>query len=252
MKKGLILFLFLISSILIADWHDFGKENDSMFNVAVANEYETELEFNLDGFNLEKIEDNKEIYWAISYPGEGEFMQVGMPGLPRFSRLIAIPANADVELEILGKSEEIFESIKVFPQQQLQSESKKETHEFVINSSFYDGNETFPNNIAELGEPAILRDLRVITLTINPFSYDAGTNELNVIHNLKLKVTTKGNSNKNVKLSQRPISRFFEPLYESAVLNYSSVDRSEYQQPSYLFIYPDNAAVENSLQMLLD
>ncbi|MDP8267360.1 MAG: C25 family cysteine peptidase, partial [Candidatus Tenebribacter davisii] len=45
----------------------------------------------------------------------------------------------------------------------------------------------------------------------------------------------------NIKDTDRKVSRFFEPIYRSAIMNYDSTVSRDlvYQDPSYLFIYPD-------------
>jgi hypothetical protein len=236
----------------MAEWHSIAGQTDELFTVNTANNFATEVEFNLDGFEIETISNKDVEYSRIVYPGEGEFLQIGMPDLPRFSRLLTIPANADVEIEVLEKNIEIFSSMRIYPQQPLQSESNRQQPEFTINKDFYRSEQTFPTKIAEVGEPAIMRDLRVVSLTINPFQYNPAQEQLIITKNVKVRINLTGSNSKNVKYQQRPVSRFFEPLYQSSVLNYTGGDRDDYQQPSYLFIYPDNSAVESTLQLLLD
>ncbi|MDN5354610.1 MAG: hypothetical protein PWQ09_1366 [Candidatus Cloacimonadota bacterium] len=252
MRRGLILLFIFSCAILTAEWHSLGEKTAKLFEVKTSDLATTEVEFELDGFEKRKIVVDNTDYYQISYPGEGEFLAVGMPDLPRFSRLLAIPADAQMEVEVVEKSQEVISNFQIYPQQPLQSESNRQQQHFIKDIDFYNSDNFFPKKIVELGKPAIMRDLRIVNLTINPFQYNAAKQELKIFKKLRVKVTTSGSSSENVKFHQQAISRYFEPIYKSIVLNYSAIDRTNYQRPSYLFIYPDNSTVESTLQFLLD
>ncbi|MCK4694532.1 MAG: hypothetical protein KAT74_02155, partial [Candidatus Cloacimonetes bacterium] len=213
---------------------------------------QTEIRFSLNGYEIKNINANGKIFSRISYPDVGEFAEVGKPDLPRFTRLIAIPDEGEVSFEIIGLEDEIIPEMNIYPRQSL--EDQPQNNEFVINEEYYKNGEIFPLQIVELGTPAILRDYRLVSLTINPFQYDPRTKELRIIQNIDVKVNTSGTGGENIRSGDSKISRFFEALYESVIMNYESIiDRDdEYQDPSYLFIYPNNEDVEGDLQMLAD
>ncbi|MBN1326410.1 MAG: choice-of-anchor D domain-containing protein, partial [Candidatus Cloacimonetes bacterium] len=145
------------------------------------------------------------------------------------------------------------ENVIIYPAQELMSESNRQTSEFIIDHSFYQSGGSYPENLIDIGEPVIMRDLRVCLLTVNPFRFDPQTNKLEIISNLSLSLTVSGNGQRNVKTSDKKRSRFFEPLYQSMVINYDGNPlRDDYQQPSCLFIYANNSQVLPSLQELID
>ncbi|MCK4312741.1 MAG: hypothetical protein KAW88_08420, partial [Candidatus Cloacimonetes bacterium] len=128
-------------------------------------------------------------------------------------------------------------------------------HEFTIDDIFYAEGEVFPSKIIEIGEPAIMRDFRIVNVTVNPFQYNPKSKELKVITNIIFVVNINGTGGNNIKVRKRKISRFLESLYKAAILNYDEIiaGREEgYQDPSYLFIYPTVAQVEHKLQPLVD
>ncbi|HHE37314.1 MAG TPA: hypothetical protein ENL20_01935, partial [Candidatus Cloacimonetes bacterium] len=112
----------------------------------------------------------------------------------------------------------------------------------------------FPGTIAEIGTPAIMRDYRVVTVTVNPFQYDPQTQELKLYKNIDLIVNCKGNGGENPKIHDRKKSKSYESLYASTIVNYESlISRDdEYQDPSYLFIYTTSTSVETYLDLLVD
>jgi hypothetical protein len=228
----------MISS-LFSNWVEITENSNRNLFDHISNELsQTEINFSLNGYEIKNINANSINFSRISYPDEGEFVEVGKPDLPRFTRLIAIPDEGEVSFEIIGLEDEIIPEMNIYPRQSLEDQPRN--NEFVINKEYYKNGEIFPLQIVELGTPAILRDCRLVSVTINPFQYDPRTKELRIIQNIEVKINTSGTGGENIRSGDRKISRFFEPLYESVILNYdSTINRDgEYQDPSYLFIYP--------------
>ncbi|MCK4312703.1 MAG: hypothetical protein KAW88_08220, partial [Candidatus Cloacimonetes bacterium] len=143
----------------------------------------------------------------------------------------------------------------IYPSQELQLDNQPQIGEFIIDKRYYSFGEVFPSRIIEIGEPAIMRDLRVVTVTVNPFQYDPASEELRIIKNIDFVVNTNGIGGNNVKVHERKISRFFEPLYKATILNYDEIisNRDDgYQEQCYLFIYPNDATIENYLEDLTE
>ncbi|MCD4818345.1 MAG: T9SS type A sorting domain-containing protein [Candidatus Cloacimonetes bacterium] len=250
MKKIIIFIIFGIFILsLNAEWQaiDQNKKSD-LFNITSNSQNNIEIEFSLDGFDNGTIIKKSENYCKITYPEEGRFIQTGFPELPRFTRMITIPESAEIEINIEQNEFELFHNIKPFPAQPLVYESDPPRTDFIINDNFYKNGSTFPLELVNIGESAYLRDLRVVNITINPFQYDPKTETLKVFTNMNVSVNIVGGRSSE----KRKKSRFFEPLYESVVINYdSSNNRDEdYQIPSYLFIYPDNTQLLNILRVL--
>ncbi len=254
--KKMLLIVLLITGLTISAEKVNVPENlhKELFDCVSSYSERTEIEFSLDGYQLENISENSINYQKISYFNAGEFLEIGKPDLPRFSKLVAIPNQGEVEVTILNFEEEIIRNINIYPRQRLQSESQPNDRSFIIDNDFYTNGEIFPGKIAELGEPAIMRDFRVVNLTINPFQFDPVKKELRIIKNIDLEITSSGNGGENIKSIIHPKSRFFQPLYESTVVNFNYLITrdEEYQQPCYLFIYPDNASVLQTLDYLTE
>jgi hypothetical protein len=222
MKKILILCLFTFQFITVfANWIEFSDNYRKELFEHLSNGIEqTEVKFSLDGYDIESFDIKGEIFKRISYPNQGEFIEVGKPDLPRFSRLVAIPDQGEATFEIVNMEEEIVSNINVFPRQIYQNESQSDNTEFVIDEQFYKNGEIFPSHIVELGTPAILRDYRIVSVTINPFQYNPQSKELRIIKSVDISVSISGLEGENPKARDGKISRFFEPLYESVILNY--------------------------------
>ena len=256
MKKiALILVSIILTMLLTAEWIDIpGNSKKNIFE-HVQGEIETiELSFSLNGYEMEEISERGKVFQKISYFNEGEFLQVGKPDLPRFSRLVAIPNEGTVSIEVISNEYEVLSNMNIYPRQELLSESQPNRNEFVIDEDYYEAGDVFPGIIAEAGTPAIMRDFRVVNVTVNPFQYDPQAKELKLYKNINLVVNCTGNGGENKKIKTQKRSRSFEQLYSSTIVNYESLltRDEEYQDPSYLFIYTTSGSVETYLDLLVD
>jgi len=255
MKNFFIVFYSIICFISYSEWVEIPENSRKpLFNHIESNTESIQLEFSLNGYKLENISERGLIYQKISYRNEGEFLEVGKPDLPIFTRLIAIPNEGEVLFEIISSEYDIIADINVYPQQKLQNESQPKNQEFFIDENFYANGDTFPDKIVSLGNPAIMRDYRVINVIVNPFKFDPKTKELKIIKNIDFTINCTTKKGINIKRRNQKKSRAFESIYSSTIINYESIITrdDEFQQPCYLFIYPTSTTVEQNLQYLID
>ena len=255
MKKLIIIFGLIVSSlILMADWIEVkSNSDDELVSYQQSTRGSLTLNFELDGYDVKEIVKNGSSYHYISYPEEGEILEIGMPDLPVFTRLIAIPEEGSVNVEVLSSNSHILKNITVYPQEQLLTESEPPRETFTINKDFYNNGGIYPGFLTEAGEPAIMRDIRLVKVSIYPFQYNASKHELTIYENMEIQLTTTGRGGINTRITNRPYSRVFDRIYQSNILNYVEMrNRDDYQRPAILIIYPDNTTVENNIDYLID
>jgi len=252
MKRALVLLLVSLSLGLLADWYSIDERTSTqLFEVKEDHTNTTTLQFSLDGFELSTEEKNGTTFTRINYQDEGEFLDTGKPDLPRFTRMIIIPNQGKVNITTTQKTSFVLENITPFPKQPLQSESNPTRAAFTIDEEYYNSSQLFPTQIAQLNEPAIMRDYRIVAVTVNPFQYNPATNSLEVISELELTVTTDSRPGVNEKLTIPNPTRAFDKLYKSSLLNYSSRNtRDEFAPSNYLFIHKNNASISPLIQDL--
>jgi hypothetical protein len=246
------MLVVLCVGVLTAEWVSFDC-SESLFTITGSRSNETDIRFTLDGYEQKTVTEDGAAYTALSYWNEGEFLDVGKPALPRFSRLLAIPSHGDVFVELTNVQSHQVEDILVYPRQPLQSESAPQRESFTIDQAFYSSANIFPQSSLEVGEPAIMRDYRVVLVTINPFQYNPHTRTLSVITSADISLVCSGSGGINTKETIAAPSKVFENYYRSTILNYDQVrTREETKQPHYLFIYPNNNSLLQTLQVLTD
>nr|MBC8527542.1 hypothetical protein [Candidatus Cloacimonadota bacterium] len=138
MKRILIFFAIIILKIsLFANWVEIPENShNKLFECFSSNLETTELEFSLNGYESETIIEKGQSYQKISYWNEGEFVEIGKPDLPRFSRLVAIPNEGDVSIDIVYIDDEILSDINVYPRQQLQLDNQSKSTRFIKDEAF--------------------------------------------------------------------------------------------------------------------
>jgi len=255
MKKLLLILLLATFSMLSAKWIDIDENKEvELFDHTSSSKAYTEVYFSLNGYEIETKRENEIDYQKISYINEGNLLAVGKPDLPKFTRLLAVPAEGTVNFEVIVTETEVIEDIDIYPAQVLQSESDSKPFKFVTDEAYYTNGTLYPSDIVEIGEPVILRDQRVVSVSINPFQYDPQSRTLHIVKNVDIAVSSSGKGGGNIKDTDRKVSRFFEPIYRSAIMNYDSTVSRDlvYQDPSYLFIYPNDATLLSNLEYISD
>ncbi len=245
MKFKINLFVIFICFAAFPLYSEYVEINSSesaeLFEASSLNDREIHVNFSLDGYERQLVEVAGKEYLQISHPLGGDLLGFGLPELPVFSQLLAIPDQGSVSWEIISYEEELITVPAIFPRQNLQSESSREVPEFIINEEYYKSGQPYPADPVILDDPAILRDHRVVKFTLQPFQYLAAENSLKIIKELEIVFTIDGETGENPKLQDQKISRSFQKLYKAVLLNYEDLQTrtDEYQQPSYLFIYSD-------------
>ncbi|MCF7920565.1 MAG: hypothetical protein K9N06_11695 [Candidatus Cloacimonetes bacterium] len=255
MKKGFTLFILLmVTTLLMGRWIEIRPVQETeLFSCDQESRGSATVEFTLDGFDLEEKVYAGDTYTVISHEGSGSLLEIGMPDLPVFTKALIIPGQGNATLEIISYEKRDFEHIVVYPQEELQYESEEPRDNFTINNEFYEGRGIFPAEIAWAGDPAIMRDFRILPVTFSPFQYDAGSGILSVYTNIRVQVTTSGRGGINAKYTERKRSRAFEEMYRSNTLNYDQLGlRDDYQVPTILFICNNDNSVLTNLGYLVE
>lgn len=244
MKSIVLIILGIFVSIsCFGEWVDI-SDNPGEQSVSVVSSGldRSEISFSLSGYNLDTVVISGKQYHTVSLPEEGELIELGKPSLPTLTRLLAIPDNGNISYKIISKTEQVLTDIDLLPRQSIDNPVNSGTNEFLQDEIFYRAENKFPASYINLSSAAIMRGVRTANITINPFQYDPQNRTLTIVTSMSVEITTDQESGINPVTRAMKRSRFFEPILESSVLNYSALANfrnEEYQQPCYLFIYAD-------------
>ncbi len=176
--------------------------------------------FTLPAFEIKKELSNGQTFQRINLPDASTLMQDGMPELPVITTTIAIPHQGSVVIEVQNAQHSILSQYKAYPLQQGNELGRPKA--FVQNIDYYSNGGAYPASAVEYSDPMILREFRIVTIQVNPFSYNAGTNELTVYDNIQLRVNFTGETGVNeLPAPVQYISPSFDKIYNATIQNYS-------------------------------
>ena len=232
--KKMLLILSLISLFFISGLSaEFVSLNSTAtkavsVNILESNDDYTVVEILLNNFTKEPVMIDNQEYLQINLKSEGMRLEKGNPALPVLGRSLMIPAQANMKLEVLSTSYKEFEG-KIAPSK---GELLRNVNPADIPFEFsevYKQDSFFPENLVELGEPYILREIRGIAFRVSPFAYNPVQNIIRYYDRITLKVFADGIDTVNTLSSRsNKVTKDFVNLYKGQFLNYSTV-QSRYE-----------------------
>ena len=253
MKRFTTLFFLLILVQISSIQIDVNSiKSDQIFQSIESNSQYTEFEFQLDSYNIENIERNNSIYQKITHENCGYLVKEGLPELPLFSTMIAIPNQGSFSVEIIDEEIEILPNTKIIPSQGLDEENARSFH---YNVEFYDGNLSYPEQSLTASDPIIMRDYRLVNFSFSPFQYNAEKQEVVLRKSAKFRVNYSNERGENELIKQNNLlSRSFENLYKSTILNYDEIrdENPEYQKKSILIVHSSNSSINQPLEYFVN
>jgi hypothetical protein len=190
----------------------------------------TVIEFEVNAFTRTAADIDGELYYAIGIPGEAKMLSEGLPDLPLAARSIVIPDDAEMAVAVVASHYTDFPDVPVAPSKGLLMRNVDPATVPYSFSSSYESGGWYPEDLAYLREPYILRDVRGVTVVVSPVQYDPSTRTLRVYDRIVVEVAAVGPGKVNV-LERRPSGRMnaeFRKIYERHFLNFGSADYLRY------------------------
>lgn len=191
------------------------------FTVLESNERKTVFEVTVPGFWVSPRQIEDRIFQELLVPGHAGTIEVGKPALPVIRAIVAIPCDASVNLSWTSSGSASFENYKVFPFQRPQVDNRNEPAEFAFDEAAYRSSESYPDAGVLVSEPAVWRNLRVVTVEILPMHYVAGHDRLLTESRFIIELNYLAGSTVNV-LDRRvgEIPPYLDKIYRKRVINY--------------------------------
>ena len=200
-----------------------------------------DVTFTLPDFEIEEVAEGGNVFHRVVLPDAGTTLESGLPELPTLSVSLAIPRQGSAHVEALNTQQNLLTQFLAYPVQQGQElESPKS---FVMNAGFYASGSSYPAAAIQYSDPVILRDFRIITVQVNPFSYDPVAQELTVRQSIDFRVNFTPEPGINeLEGELLSVSPAFANIYESMILNFDDYRYQMYSNtpPRYLIIYGNN------------
>ena len=144
---------------------------------------------------------------------------------PVISGYIQIPDYGDVDIQVLDLDFKSYPFSNQF-QCSMPSASSARSLEFAAGT-------------VTIGEPGILRDIRIIPVSIMPCKYDTQNSTLNLTSKIVIEFTYNANASENTKQTSRPISSAYKDIYRHLIWNYTDDNTDDFIPSNYLILTPD-------------
>lgn len=161
-------------------------------------------------------------------------LQKGDPDLPKLTASIIIPDDKNMQVMVTGSSYTDYENVLVAPSKgSLKRDVTPGSVPYEYGTS-YEEDAFFPNHIAEMRDPYILRDFRGQTVIVYPYQYNPVTKTLRAYSEITVTISPK-NKGMAVNVLERnfisdKIAREFDQVYAGHFLNYGSNTRYDHME----------------------
>ncbi len=179
----------------------------------------------------------------------------GAPEVPRIVRMIMIDGQGNYQFNV-GDLEFSTSTLPYPPAPHVPlAEGATALDETVaLRAEYYEHNDWYPANVVEVSEPATIRDVRFVLVTINPVQVNPVTREVRTYSHVDVTLQNVGGAGVN-ELTHVPeyLSPSFKELYRT-IPNFegSSLDALPVMPGRHLYICDPNATVVGLVQTLVD
>jgi len=180
----------------------------------------SKLEFTMGSFSRKAVEIEGETWYLPTLKQGGLTLEEGLPEIPVMAGSVIIPPTAGIELEIL-ESEYVEIEMQIAPSKgNLTRDLDPNEIPFTF-AEFYNTTGRYPQQVAELSDPFIIRDYRGITVRFKPFVYYPETGITRVYTKITAQLNENGTDMTNaLSAAKSSYAREFAGIYRGLFLNF--------------------------------
>ena len=208
-----------LTSSLFAEKMDVQVVEDNGNRIVLSYEFP---EYHMDDVNIKG-----DVWQQPVLRGENHTLIEGYPALPDVSRAVVIPDTGEMSLRILEASCHDVEGVKIAPSKGNVSRAINIDALPYTFGKVYKQNAFWPENIATLRDPHIIRDIRGAVVDVYPFQYNGANQTLRVLDTLKVELTKTNEGGKNTvtRVDKHSIGPAYSILMDRHFLNYDLANR---------------------------
>ena len=210
----------------------YNKDGSSKINLISSNISKTILEITVDGYTINEVLEDQ---YNIKIDKGSPILLEGAPDLPRLNTSIIIPDQENMSIKVIDSDYIELEDINIIPSKGNLTRDINPSSVPYTYSKHYQKDTFYPNNLASLGNPYIIRDIRGQSVIINPIQYNPITKVLRIYNRIVVDVYENKNIfNKEAKNSIRRYnsevksSKEFNNIYNNLFINFPQDLRFEY------------------------
>ena len=199
-------------------------------------------------------------FTELFVPGYGYSSEVGDPKLPVNRKLIEVPMDGTMEVEIINAEFADYSlagsgiNFRIIPQQASVSKAITDPEEipFVINDESYLKNEFLGGPLVSVTPVGIMRAVNLARLDISPVQYNPVTGTLRIYKSIEAKISfTNGNEQAAIARKQALFSPYFDNIYNQ-LANYKHLTDELITTAPVTYIIVADPMFEDALQPFID
>ncbi|MCW9094518.1 MAG: hypothetical protein OQJ74_01590, partial [Ignavibacteriaceae bacterium] len=203
---------------------------ESGFTLEMENPGGVQINFSITQFEIDEIDIDGIPMKTLHLPGVFLPNNEGKPDLPGTARYIALPQGADASIEITSSRTDHFTNIDIAPAPKIPLDTDIGPLKYKKDFNLYSQNDFYPESPVILSTPKKVRGVDARLIGITPFQYNPVTKELIVYRDIKVRVSFLGGNGHFGE--DRLRSRWWDPMLESILLNYTSLPQVKYKTTS--------------------
>ncbi|NQU85597.1 MAG: hypothetical protein HQ541_07535, partial [Mariniphaga sp.] len=201
MKKLILISVVLFSFLNITgnNWINIKSSEpvSAKVNLISSNIETSMLQFSFDGFFTDEVQTPRGIALNINLENTSPLLIAGAPDLLKLTSSVIIPDLAKMELKVISSSFKDYKNMDIAPSKgNFTRDIDPATVPYVYGKQ-YEQDRFFPDKLAELRDPYIIRDYRGQTIVVYPFQYNPVTKILRVYYDITIEVKKVNNNGIN-------------------------------------------------------
>ncbi len=253
MKKIVLFTCFLFISsysfVLAQNWNGFTSQQPKEANIDLieSDVYKTQINFNLEGYLSESVETPDGVQTIIRTLNGTQITEKGMPDLGKLHTSVVIPDAENMNIKVIAKEFIDIEGIDIAPSKGHFTRDINPEDVPYEYAEVYRKDAFWPNELAQLEDPFIIRDFRGQTVTVFPFQYNPVSKTLRVFTSLTVVLESNGEIADNPLIRDKNEIRAdseFSNIYNNMFLNMNAAEKNyqflEGEEGSLLIIAHDD------------
>lgn len=230
MKKILFLFVFILFGVwaLADNWITIDNTQSQKTSVKLLNSTEeiSVIQFNVNAYKLDEVLTQKGTSNIVKIPDGIPIEEKGAPDLPKLSTSLIIPNNKQMKLEVQYSDFIEIPNVEIAPSKGVLTRDIDPATVPYTYGKQYQQNTFYPNDIAKLNDPYIVRNYRGAAVWVYPVQYNPVTKVLRIYKSITVKVSPTGNTAIINPLLQEKGGHTFTPefneIYKRNFINYNT------------------------------
>ncbi|MCB0514944.1 MAG: C25 family cysteine peptidase [Chitinophagales bacterium] len=231
MKKIILLGVILLlgsTAIFAADWQAISSqtpENPTKTVTNISKNGNCNISVNIPGFFLKAVTTPQGTQYVVEMPETTPLLKAASPDLPKLTVSNIVSDTQEMVLSVTHAEYQDFTNIEIAPSKGNFTRDILPANVPYTYGQVYNEDKFFPENIADLRSPYILRDFRGQTAVIYPFQYNPVQKVLRVYIQIDLQLEATDNLGQNPLYRSNDFTAFnqeFQAIYQRKFQNFEA------------------------------